>query len=477
MTYDVIIVGAGLGGLTAGAKLSREGRKVLVIEQHSKPGGCATTFRRHEFTLEVGLHEMDGPSPRDMKSRIFTDLGVTGNVRFVPVPEFYRFVNGRHDFIMPHDPREAIIRLKKVFPGEQNGIDAFFQRLLGPRKKSADGSSPDISLGDYLDSIMVDDDLKLILLGNLGYFHDDPYSISLEYYSAAQGAYFSNGASYIHGGSQELSDYLAGYIRSKGGDVLLNHLVTRIIPEGDIIKGVEYRKKKGDGLPDIAYTGEIIINAAVPNLPGLLPEEYRNRLCEGIGTRKPGASLLTIYFGLRKSLKSIRNKYYSTFVFDPSVRTQRDILKNNSGDLNKRNFVFVDYGIIDSGLALGEKSVASLCCMDYIEDWDNLPEPEYNRKKEEVTAIFVKRLEELFPGFNNLVEYCETGTSATIRRYTLNPGGAVYGFARTPGTAPFSINNIFANMHIASAWGRTGGGFSGAILGGYLCAMNLLRKK
>jgi phytoene dehydrogenase-like protein len=92
MRYDVIVIGAGLGGLTAGAKLAREGMKVLVIEQHSRPGGCATTFRRGEYTLEVGLHEMDGPGSRDVKNRIFGELEVTGNVEFIPVPEFYRFI-------------------------------------------------------------------------------------------------------------------------------------------------------------------------------------------------------------------------------------------------------------------------------------------------------------------------------------------------------------------------------------------------
>ncbi len=92
MKYDVIIIGAGLGGLTAGAKLAKEGKKVLLLEQHNQPGGCATTFRRGDFTLEVGLHEMDGPAPRDMKTRIFNDLDVFKNVEFIPVPEFYRFV-------------------------------------------------------------------------------------------------------------------------------------------------------------------------------------------------------------------------------------------------------------------------------------------------------------------------------------------------------------------------------------------------
>ena len=60
MDYDVIVVGGGLGGLTAGAKLAKEGRKVLLIEQHDRPGGCATTFKRRDFIMEVGLHEMDG---------------------------------------------------------------------------------------------------------------------------------------------------------------------------------------------------------------------------------------------------------------------------------------------------------------------------------------------------------------------------------------------------------------------------------
>ena len=48
-----IIIGAGLGGLTAGAKLSKKGKKVLLIEQHSVPGGCATTYKRKDNKIEV----------------------------------------------------------------------------------------------------------------------------------------------------------------------------------------------------------------------------------------------------------------------------------------------------------------------------------------------------------------------------------------------------------------------------------------
>ncbi|MDX1284712.1 MAG: NAD(P)-binding protein, partial [Draconibacterium sp.] len=93
MKYDVIVIGSGLGGLVAGAKLSKSGKKVLLIEQHSIPGGCATSFQRGDFTMEVGLHEMDGLHKKDLKTRIFRDLGVFEHVNFLKVPEFYRFKN------------------------------------------------------------------------------------------------------------------------------------------------------------------------------------------------------------------------------------------------------------------------------------------------------------------------------------------------------------------------------------------------
>ena len=59
-TFDTIIIGGGLGGLTAGATLAKLGKKVLLLEQHYVVGGCATTFKRKDYVMEVGLHEMDG---------------------------------------------------------------------------------------------------------------------------------------------------------------------------------------------------------------------------------------------------------------------------------------------------------------------------------------------------------------------------------------------------------------------------------
>ena len=479
MKYDIIIIGAGLGGLTAGAKLAREGKKVLLIEQHDKPGGCATTFKRGDFTMEVGLHEMDGPLTGDMKSRIFNEFDVFGNIEFIRVPEFYHFVSDHLDVTVPHDPEESMKVLGEKFPAEIDGIKAFYDQILNPKRKSAQsGSIKEQSLGEFLDSIILNEDLKLVLLGNLGYFHDDPYSLSLTYYSIAQGSYFKGGASFIKGGSQKLSDHLAEYIRNHDGKVLLNHLVTGILTEGTKLQGVTYKKKTGFS-PEIitAYANEIVANTALPNVAELLPEEYGSKIKSEIRIQKTGASLLTIYFGFRNSLKDIGNNHYSTFVFDSSVRNQADIFRNNKADFHSRSFTFVDYGQIDSGLAPEGKSVGAICCIDYLENWELLSREEYDKKKEETAKIFIRRLENLIPGITSVIEYYEVGTPATIKHYTFNPGGAVYGFAQVPGKPVINLSNIFDNLHFASAWGNTGGGFSGVIFSGFLCAINILRKK
>jgi all-trans-retinol 13,14-reductase len=476
MKYDIIIIGAGLGGLTAGAKLAKEGRKVLVIEQHNRPGGCATTFQRGDFTLEVGLHEMDGPSSRDMKTRIFNDLDVFNKVEFIKVPEFYRFINDRYDVTIPHEPEIAISRLSEHFPDETAGIRSYFDQILNPKKKSGAAENPDISTGEFLDSIIHNSDLKLILLGNLGYFHDDPYSLSLAYYSVAQGSYYNNGASFIKGGSQKLSDHLAGFIKSHNGDVILNQIVTEIITQENKVTGVKY-KKKNDPVIHIALAAEIIANNAIMSVADLLPDERGLELKNEIRDLKPGASLLTVYFGFSRPLRELGNKHYSTFVFDSAVKSPADIFKNNSDDFTRRSFTFVDYSQIDAGLAPAGKSVGALCCVDYLKDWEGLDKNEYKAKKELVANNFISRLEKIIPGIKDIIEYYEVGTSATVRRYTLNPGGAVYGFAQTPGRKIFDSLKSLDNLHFASAWGKTGGGFSGAIYGGYLCAFNIIRKK
>lgn len=479
MTYDIIIIGGGLGGLTAGAKLAKEGRSVLLLEQHDRPGGCATTFKRKDFIMEVGLHEMDGLHPTDGKHKIFDELGIYDDVEFLPLPEFYRFKNDRMDLVMPHSKEEAIELLKRQWPDQTEGIDTYFERLMNARRINIlERDKPDISVGAYLDSIFSDEDIKLFLLGNLGYFHDDPYTISLRYFSIAEGAYFRGRANYIKGGSQKLSDKLMEIIREHGGKVLLSHEVTSILTEGDQLTGITFKNNLPGKHEEIkASAKEYIANAALANIAAMLDEEHGAALQEQIRPHQIGASLLTVYFGFSKPLIEIGSRHYSTFVYDDSVRSQKDILKNNHSGFETRSYTFVDYSQVDAQLSPPNKSVGAICAVDYTEDWENLSREEYKKKKKDVADIFISRLDQLIPGLKDVVEHVEVGTAKTVQRYTLNPKGAVYGFAQNPGRTPLNSINGLGNLYIASAWGKFGGGFSGAIFCGYMTAMDIIRKR
>lgn len=475
MTYDIIVIGSGLGGLTAGAKLAKEGKRVLLIEQHDRPGGCATTFKRRAFTMEVGLHEMDGLDDTDFKVKIFNDLDVFKHVEFLKVPEFYHYVHGKVEFTMPHNATKAAEQLKELFTEEHEGIDAYFSALLNAKKNKR----TEKTIGEFLDAIIENDELKLILLGNLGYFHDDPYTLSLGYYLSAQSRYFIGGGNFIKGGSQNLSNYLASYIKKNGGKVLLNNMVTSVLVEDDKAVGVKYTATNNvHQMSYTAYASQIVANASIAALAhNLLPKEHGKQLADQIEGMPLGASLLTVYLGFRKPLKEIGSKHYSYFVYDNDVKGIKDIYNNNNDDFLRRSFTFVDYSQVDSDLAPAGKSVGAVCCVDYVKNWDCLSKEEYKEEKKRVAQTFIERLNGIIPGIKEQVEYYEVGTSKTVGKYILTPESTVYGFAQTPENVVRPKIKTIENLHLASAWTKIGGGFTGAICGGYMCAYGVLRKR
>jgi len=325
MVYDVIVIGAGLGGLTAGAKLAKEGKKILLIEQHTIPGGCATTFRRKDLKIEVGLHELDGLDPGDMKLRAFQDLGVLEHVEFVRLPEFYRLVKPGLDIVIPDDYEQAVAVLTERFPAEGDGIRKFFKVVLSlrketsrmPRRKWLMGASmllapflyPNLLLrerwtvGRFLDSLFKDEDLKIVLLATLSYYHHDPYSMSLHFFALAQGSFFSGGSYFIKGGSQELSDYLASVIEDHEGKIVYRRLVHEIVIEDGAAVGVRYGKSQdGAGNLMTARGKRIVANAAVPNVVEQLLHDAgaKAKLSAVVGSPEIAASITTVYLGFKK---------------------------------------------------------------------------------------------------------------------------------------------------------------------------------
>ncbi len=499
MKYNTIIIGGGLGGLVAGATLSKFGKKVLLLEQHHKPGGCATTFKRGDFIIEVGLHEMDGLDDMDGKVALFKLLEVDKNVQFTQAPELYHLVSKNHELVFPYGFEQVKKALTNKYPEEEKGITRYLKLISGVRAEMTKlpGGKwkkilflpfmpllyPNIveasrhSAGEWFDKNISNEQLKLDLAAHLGYWGDNPYSMSMFYFSMAQSGFIGGGGHFVTGGSQKLSDYLASFIEKNGGTVLLGKKALKINSKNNHATGVTYIDSYNSELnPMTVDCDNVIANCAIPLVPAMLEEPYANSLKNKIAPYENACSLLCIYLGFKSDLTSVGVNHYSTCMMGEDVKSLKDMLPNNQGDWSKRSFVFVDYAKVDAQLAPPGKTVGAICSVDYLKDWKDLSKDAYNSKKEKVAEVLLQRLENQFPGIREKIEYFEVSTPKTIQRFTLNPNGAVYGFAQTPKQSGFNRlrdNFLIPNLYFASAWAFPGGGFTGAILGGFLSALRM----
>jgi all-trans-retinol 13,14-reductase len=503
---DVLVVGAGLGGLVLGAMLAKRGHRVTLVEQHYLAGGCATTFHRRQFRYEVSLHALDGMDADDPKMAIFHDLDVLDQVPFVHVPrsEFYRFHHPALDVAIPGSVDGAIESLSAAFPRERRAIRVFFQTIARIRRDlcqlfMASGwerlghlaSTPlrhphllryaRTSVAQLLDALFQDELLKLALVGNLLYYHDDPRKLSLFWYSLSQGSFLAGGVHFVKGGSQVLSDYLAQYIRQHGGEVLLGQTVEEILVRDGRAVGARFHKTLGSKrLEATRLARVVVVNAAVPlavnqliHAPEIAP--YRAR----VNRLERSCSFLSLFLGFSTPPRALGNRTYSTLLPGDGVNHLDDMVTEfRSTDWSRKGFEFVDYSQLDHGLAPDGKSVGVISLVDYLRNWSDLDEDAYQGQKQFVTGVLLDRLERTIPGVRGSIEHCEMATPRTIVEYTGNPDGCIYGFRQDVQQAvPFRLGHRspVKGLYFASAWVLPGGGYTGAMLAGMSCAREVHR--
>ena len=497
---DVIIVGSGLGGLVSGALLAKRGRSVCVMEQHDVPGGCATTFRRRHYTFEVGLHALDGLDEDDLKLRVFDELQVLEHVPFIHLPpaEFFRFEHPDLSLMVPGRIELARQVLAEVFPHEARNLRRFFRTMTVIRRTLNElfaqarwkvlAQVPllpllyptlfrhwNVTIGDYLDATFDDEMLKLVLVSNLLYYHDDPRKLSLYWYCLSQGSFLSGGTHYVRGGSQVLSDYFAHVIRSHGGQVLVRHDVEEILVKDGRATGVRYRQKGRGRAAEVRHARTVIANAAPPVVAqDLVKGPEGEALRRHFDRYERSCSFLSLYLGLRRRPRDLGNRAFSTVMPGVGVNRIDDMVREyRSEGFAQKGFEFVDYSQIDHGLTTDERCIGVASMVDYVDNWRGLSRADYCARKDQFAQHVIQSLDRRLPGLAESVELYEVGTPMTIERYTRNPGGAIYGYRQDPRqTAFFRPGHTcgVADLYFASAWVNPGGGFTGAMLSGWSCA-------
>ena len=490
--YPTVVIGAGLGGLVCGAYLAKQGIPVTVVEQHSIPGGYATSFDRGEgkFTFEVSLH---GTSIRDNgAARILKDIDVLDKLELVELPEVYRLKTPNLDISVPQkDPDAYIQLLTRHFPEEADGIRDFvkemlaiadevdllsrnqgkFLKLLFPLQYRKMWNVRNKTLADLTNEYVNNPELKSILAGLWGYYGLPPSKLSGFYYANATGGYLKNGSYYIKHRSQNLSNAIAGAIERNGGTIRYDAPVAGIKARSGAVQGVVL--EDGEIIPARAVVSNASALATFKHL--LAAEERPADYIQKLESYSPSISSFIVWLGLSRELRG-KVKSFSTHVStgrDP----EEDYLSCLRGEIEKGSFGVVVYDNIFKEYSSPGTSTLQLLFLCGYEPWRQFEadyrdgrKAAYNEQKSRWTDILIKRAEkELIPGLSSMIEVQETGTPLTNWRYTGNTNGAIYGFQQ-------SMDNAYMNriknrtpvkgLYLASAWGNPGGGYAGVFRAG-----------
>lgn len=510
--FDAIVIGSGLGGLTAGAKCSQAGARVLVLERNATFGGAATTYHRGALAIEASLHETTPPSaPGDPKRELFDLLGLNDELELVPAPALQeiRWKGLGEPFTLPHGFDQIESALAARFPEETPSIKAILTQIrrMLHMTEFADPQHgawwkishvPELSLdlwaglrdirsslSDVFERYFGDNEaIKIALSANLAYYSDDPDNLWWMAFAMAQGGYMQAGGYYIRGGSQRLTDRLVAAITKGGGVVLANSPGTGIVLNADgSVAGVRYRDGQ-IGREVTASTRTVFANAAPHVVQQMLPETERTGFMRQFEARELSISLTSATIGLDLPPTEFGVTSYSTVLVPDWMEKFSDFKQGTAlfgADPAGRLPVMcvVDYGQIDSGLAGDGLHPINIVCADRLANWEGLSDGAYQARRDAWLAAFIARLDTEWPGLAGAVKASRMATARTMHDHLNTPEGAIYGFAMVPPKtlpreAPRNTKTTVEGLWISSAY--TGfGGFTGAIGGGISAARAAMR--
>jgi len=501
--WDAIIIGSGLGGLSAAAAFARQGFKALVLEQHTAPGGYATTFKRPGgFVFDVSLHSTT-VGERDGIHNLIPGFPEIKDVEFKPHNPLYRVIFPDDDIRVPSKDVPAYIKLlTDRFPAEREGIAGLFDDMRGlaadVAKLSQAQGQPDLSTfpktypfvfksfgktwGSLMDTRIKDPKLKAIVSSLWGYYGLPPSRLSSFYYALPTIGYLDGGGFYPVGKSQKISDALVAFIKARGGDVKLGAKVGKILTQNGAAAGV----KTKDGAE---YTGKVVVSNAdafgtfrgMLNEPDLL-KEYLARL----DRFSVSLSSFQVWLGLKKDLvREIGVKDSEIFVetgYDPEAAYKAYV----AGDVEGSGFGLTLYDNLYKEYSPAGKNTIGIMLLHGYEPWKKFEadyfkgsKAAYKAEKERLARILIGRIEKtLLPGLSKAIEVMEVGTPLTNVRYTGNYRGAIYGWDQTvDNSTPRRLGHgtPIRNLYLSGAWTNPGHGYGAVVSSGLECFAEIMR--
>jgi phytoene dehydrogenase-like protein len=481
-TYDLVVIGAGNGGLSAACVASAIGLKTLLVEQHNLPGGLATSFVRGRFEFEPSLHECSIGKKENHSSLIslFNRYGV--NVNWCDVPEAYRLIvtgDDNIDISLPFGAQEYIEAIENAIPGSKECVAKFMEictnvaegfGYLGMSKGKPDlkilaseyGNllrTSGVSLADVEDFLNMPKKVRKIINVFWSYLGLDSAQIDFQIYALVIYSFLNHGANVPEMRSHEIAMALDTRIRENGGSILYHTKVTDIhVRDGKVTavnlsngQQVETEHVIADVTPHIVFSQLIKPEAEIPT-----------KQVKMANSRKNVYSGATVYLGLNKSMEELNLNEYSHFIF-PSGDDRKLYADTSSIETSKAQLT-VCLNAAVPGCSPEGTTILYFLVIYNEKAWEKVEAKDYFKLKNKIAKEAVSYFEEATGVYiSDYIEEIEVATPVTFARYTGNYRGDVLGYL------PKTWDSVLArNLMMEEDNSINGLRFCGkALIGGY----------
>ncbi len=511
--WDSIVIGSGIGGLTAAALLAKHGgKRVLVLERHYVAGGFTHVFHRPGYEWDVGVHYIGETRNPASRVRAAFDHVTEGRLTWNPMPDIYdEFRIGDQVYQLPSGAKRYQQMLKTRFPGETAAIDGYLSAVEASERASqlyyAEKAIPSVAAkvagswmrsgyvkwasrttAEVLGELTNNRELIAVLTAQWGNYGLPPSQSSFSMHATVVRHYFAGG-NFPVGGAARIAESILPVIERAGGKVVVSAEVDQILVEGGCAVGVRMAGGREFRAPLIlsdAGAANTYSRLLPPETAGV--EDIRTEL-QAIG---PSMSHICLYAGLDRTASELGFTGTNLWVH-PSNDYDRNLNRFLENPAAPFPVLFISFPSAKDpefeSRHPGHSTIEVITTVPYalFERWEKTSwkkrGEEYDLLKRSFTERLSGELQRLVPSTVGHLAHAELSTPLSTRNFVNYSRGEVYGIRATP--ARFQLRSLGARTPVrqllltgqdVASLGVTGALFGGAIAASVALGRNLVSK-